>query len=93
MTLTHAVLFLKLIVADVDYDGSYTYLFSTHIGGAKQESFIAYTADQPLVTLTGAATVTGTCESGFGIDEAASKRYNQWVTYTSWVCTATEVRQ
>lgn len=37
------------------------------------------------------ARVTAECNAGRGVDEAASDRFNRWVSYRVWICTASKV--
>jgi hypothetical protein len=89
-----SMLLLKLAIFDIDYDGSYTYLFEARIGGQYQTSHISYTSKNPLKVKEGDhvyAKVDGNCSKAFGVDEALSDKLGAWVSFQSFICAADSV--
>ena len=92
---------------DVENDGTHTHLLranyvpAKHCPNQKQvvaanhnDVFISYTSPVSLGEEGTKLTIVLDAEfsSGFGVDEKMSDLTNSWVTYRSWICTATKIR-
>lgn len=94
-------------IKDVEDDGAHTHLLRADYVPAKTCSgstatvasnynpiYISYTAPVALgrqgqrVDLL----LSAECYGTYGVDEETSSRTNTWITFTSWVCNATDVR-
>jgi len=84
-----AVLIMRIVIADVDYDGSHTYLLEeVRTSGAERPRHIAFTSMDPLPVKEGEIVrmkVDGECTLAYGIDESV-KPY--WASYRAWICSA-----
>src|SRR5690606_20605371 len=80
-----AVLTMRIVIADVDYDGSHTYLLEeVRTSGAERPRHIAFTSMDPLPVKEGEIfrmKVDGECALAYGIDESI-KTY--WASYRAW---------
>lgn len=94
-------------IKDVEDDGTHTHLLRADYVPAKTCSgstatvasnynpiYISYTAPVALGQQGQRVNVllSAECYGAHGVDEETSSRTNTWITFTSWVCSATDVR-
>lgn len=92
---------------DVESDGTHTHLLRTdfvpakHCPGQKgvvaanhNPVFISYTAPVGLGKEGDVLKIMldAECSEGRGVDEEMSDKTNSWITYRSWICTATSLK-
>lgn len=82
---------LTVVTTDREDDGQYNYLLSAKNGA---EYAISYSSPKFLPFKEGesfSGHVEADCEQDYSVDETASDRLNQWITYRSYICNATEL--
>jgi len=101
-----AVIFAAIEVKDIENDGTHNHLLRAEIVPAKpcpNQKIIVETNHNPIYISYSAPIALGKegdyvtvkidaeCTAGFGVDEGMSDKLNQWITYRSWICTATKL--
>lgn len=81
-----------IVSAERDYDGSYNYLLHAEV---VSQYDISYNSLKPLPFEQGEsfrATIPVDCEYDYAVDEAATEKWNQWITYRAYICNAKEIQ-
>jgi hypothetical protein len=101
-----AIIFAAIEVKDIENDGTHTHLLRAEIVPGKpcpNQKIIVETHQNPIYISYNAPIALGKegeyvsvkidaeCSVAFGVDEKMSDKLNQWISYRSWICTATKL--